>query len=229
MGTRVRQHAWGGGLRGFSLPRWVAFVVAGEGAGFLLPAAGFAVSAGAGLAPWPAYVLLVVAGAGEGALLGLGQSTAVRGTAAEVPRGRWVLVTALAASAAWALGMLPSTLTALGAAPDLSAPGTWLLLGVGGALLLVSIPLAQWPVLRGVLPGAWRWVPWNVLAWLLGLPLTLVASPFVDEDSPAWLVGVLFVAGGLAMAVVVALVTGAGVRHLLARSGDGQRLRRGHR
>ena len=50
----------------------------------------------------------------------------------------------------------------------------------GGAIVL-SIPLAQLVVLRGQVDRAWRWVPVNVVAWLIGVTFTLAPGPFVDK------------------------------------------------
>lgn len=152
---------------------------------------------------------------GEGALLGLAQALALRGTRVAVPSRRWVLVTALAAGLAWSIGMLPSTLSDTGTTIDVSRPATWVLLGAGAMTLLLSIPTAQWTVLRDVLEGAWRWIPLNALAWMLGLAFTLLPSPFVDESTAAGVTATLFATGGVAMALTVAVVTGLGLRRLV--------------
>ncbi|GAA2034682.1 hypothetical protein GCM10009819_18780 [Agromyces tropicus] len=188
----------------------------GESVGFLLPVTAFALADAAGLAGWPAWLLLVAVGAGEGALLGAGQSLALRGSAAAVPIGRWIAVTAAAASGAWAIGMLPSTLADAGTTVDWGAPATWVIAGIAGLVLLASIPLAQWPVLAGAgVPRAWRWVPIGMVAWLAGLPFTFAPSPMVGLSTPAPVVFALFAASGLCMAVVMALVTGIGLRRML--------------
>lgn len=200
------------------LGRWVGYMVAGEGVGFLVPVAGFALAATLGLEAWAAWTVLVIAGAGEGALLGLGQSLALRGTRAEVPVGRWVSATAVAASVAWSIGMLPTTLADLGAPLDFAAPGTWIAVAVGGLVLLATIPLAQWPVLRAAgLPRAWRWIPLNMAAWLAGLVFTFLPSPFVDEFTPPAVVFAQFALAGVLMALTVALVTGWGLRRMTRR------------
>jgi hypothetical protein len=200
------------------LGRWVGYMVAGEGVGFLVPVAGFALAATLGLEAWAAWAVLVVAGAGEGALLGLGQSLALRGSRAEVPVGRWIAATAVAASVAWSIGMLPTTLADLGAPLDFAAPAAWIAVAVGGLALLATIPLAQWPVLRAAgLPRAWRWIPLNMAAWLIGLVFTFLPSPFVDEFTPPAVVFAQFAVAGVLMALTVALVTGWGLRRMTRR------------
>jgi hypothetical protein len=189
-------------------------MVAGEGIGFLIPVTGFALAAALGLRGWAAWALLVVMGAGEGALLGLGQSLALRGSSAAVPVGRWVAVTAVAASVAWSVGMLPPTLGDLGIEIDWAAPLTWAVVGLAGLVLLATIPVAQWPVLARSVPRAWRWIPLNMGAWLIGLVFTFLPSPFIDESTPGWITFALFAVGGVLMATIVALVTGLGLRRM---------------
>lgn len=194
-------------------------MVLAEGLGFLIPVSGLALAGALGLDGWAAWALLVVCGAGEGALLGLGQSLALRGSSAEVPIGRWVAVTAGAASVAWSIGMLPPTLADIGAPPDWAAPGTWIVAGAAGLVLLASIPLAQWPVLAQSVRRAWRWVPLNMAAWLVGLVFTFLPSPFVDESTSAGVVFLFFAMGGVLMALTVAIITGWGLRRMVSATG----------
>ena len=133
---------------------------------------------------------------------------------------RWVLVTGLAAGLAWSIGMLPSTLTESGVEVVLPRPLTWVLVAGGALTLLLSIPTAQWTVLRRVLAGAWRWIPISVLAWTLALIFTLLPSPLVDESTAPAVVASLFGMGGVAMAVTVAVVTGLGLRRLVRVGAD---------
>ncbi|WP_188742283.1 hypothetical protein [Agromyces bauzanensis] len=196
------------------LGRWIGFVVAGESIGFLVPVTGFALAAALGLQGWWAWALLVVMGAGEGALLGLGQSLALRGSSAAVPVGRWVAATAGAASVAWSIGMLPPTLADVGVEIDWGSPVTWVVAGLAGLVLLATIPVAQWPVLARSVPRAWRWIPLNMAAWLVGLVFTFLPSPFVDESTPGWLTFLLFAVGGVLMATTVAVITGLGLRRM---------------
>lgn len=190
-------------------------MVAGESVGFLVPVTGFALAVTFGLDAWAAWAVLVLAGAGEGALLGLGQSIGLRGTRAEVPIGRWVAATAGAASVAWSIGMLPPTLADLGMPLDFAAPGTWIAVAVGGLVLLATIPLAQWPVLRAAgVPRAWRWIPLNMGAWSAGLVFTFLPSPFIDESTPAATLFAWYGLAGVMMALTVAIITGWGLRRM---------------
>jgi hypothetical protein len=190
---------------------WVVHVAAAETAGFLIPVAVWAKLWAADAPPLAVLVLVPLAGAGEGAALGWAQA---RHLAVGIPgiRRPWVARTAVAAAAAWALGLLPNTTY------DLGAPA-WLAvaLAVVAALpLLLSIGFAQYTVLRDHLDRAWRWIPVNAGAWIPGLPATFIFPALVPNGSPAWLWIAAFGAAGLTMATIVAWVTGLGLRALRA-------------
>lgn len=205
---------------GFRLGRWVAYVTAAEGLGFLAPTTAFALSAVLDAGPGATYVALVLAGAVEGALLGFGQSRALAGELTRRQRMRWVLLTSLAAAAAWTIGMVPSTLATVGAAIDLADPRVLTGMVLAGAVLLATIPLAQWPVLREVAGRAWRWIPLNMAAWLAGLVFTFLPSPFIDAATPTAVLAVVYAGAGIAMALTVATLTGLGLLRLLDRQGE---------
>lgn len=202
--------------RPFSLGRWTGFVVAGESLGFLAPTAGFAAATTADLGPWAAYALLIALGSVEGVLLALGQAAGLRGTRGQVPLLPWVTATAAGAALAWSLGMLPSTLMGVGVPVDVTQAATWALLAPGALMLLSAIPVAQWIVLRRTLPRAWRWIPLGMAAWLAGLVFTLLPGPFVDATTPTPVLVISFVGAGVAMATTVAVLTGLGLRGILA-------------
>ena len=91
-------------------------------------------------------------------------------------------------------------------------------------LLLVSIPSAQWLVLRDRVPEAWRWIPAGVVGWLAGLPIPFTAMAALPDDaSPAVRIAA-GVASGCAMGAVVGAVTGRTLVRLL-RAGSGPRPR----
>jgi hypothetical protein len=81
-----------------------------------------------------------------------------------VPRAAWIAVTSAAAALAWSIGLLPSTVPGL----DWTAPLTWLVASALALTLLLSISMAQWPILRRRVNKEWRWVPVNVVAWTVG-------------------------------------------------------------
>jgi Ca2+-transporting ATPase len=118
---------------------------------------------------------------------------------------------------AWAIG-----LTVGGAGDRLAG---WPLLAVlalvapAGVVLLLSIGVAQWTVLRRHLPGAGRWAAWTAAAWLAGLGVFMaVATPLWQPGQDALLIGLIGVLAGCLMALTMAAVTGWGLVRLLRRS-----------
>ena len=195
------------------LRQWVAATWLGETVGFLLPTV--AVLAGADdPGDLLAAVVLVAAGAGEGAVLGWAQAGVLRRVLPGFPRRGWVLRTAAAAAAVWAVGLTPA---ALG-----GAVGEWpVALQVagglaGGALLLTVLGVAQWSVLRRLVPRSARWVGWTAAAWLAGLAVfTAVTTPLWQPGQEPVVVALVGVVGGCAMAATVAVVTGWGIVRVL--------------
>ncbi|GAA4607359.1 hypothetical protein BJY16_006295 [Actinoplanes octamycinicus] len=196
-------------------PVWMATVTAAEMAGFAVPA-----TAGALTVDAPAAVAvpaLLAAGAVEGAVLGWGQSLVLRRIRTDLPVRRWIAVTAAAAVTAYAIALLAPTFATVwtGWPPGLVIPMAVLL----GLALLNTIGVAQWTVLRHLVPAAERWITYNALAWLAGLTV------FVAFSTPLWhpgqAVGAVIavgVAGGLLMAATMAAVTGVPV-HRWSRAG----------
>ncbi|MFK4834849.1 hypothetical protein ACI3KY_03880 [Microbacterium sp. ZW T2_14] len=204
--------------------RWIGFTVLGESVGFLIPVTAFALAAALSLDGWTAWAWLVVFGAGEGALLGLGQALGLRGSRATVPFAGWIAATAVAASVAWGIGMLPSTLIDAGVAIDMTSPVTWVIAAPAALTLLATIPVAQRPLLaRAGVVRSWWWVPINMGAWLVGIVFTFLPSPWVDESTPAAVTFALFAAAGVLMATTVAVLTGLGLRWMLRRQGGAPR------
>lgn len=194
-------------------------VSAGEAAGFLVPVG--VVLAGAGHLSGPAgLAVLLAAGAAEGVLLGAAQAAVLHRVLEGFPRRDWVLRTAAAAVLAWALGLAPSTW----ATGVLDWPVTVqaVLSLVGAGVLLASIGVAQWTVLRRSVPRAGRWIAWTAAGWLAGLAVfTAVTTPLWQPGQSPALVAAVGVLGGVLMALAMAAVTGRGVLDLLPRGGRG--------
>jgi hypothetical protein len=87
------------------------------------------------------FVAMVLAGSVEGALLGSAQADCLYRWAVLPTRRRWIIATSVGAAVAWSLGMLPST---IGLHPT---AGIVIMVGIGGLVLLTSLPLAQYFVL----------------------------------------------------------------------------------
>jgi hypothetical protein len=192
------------------LLHWVLVVTVGEAIGFLVPAVVGAAVTAAAWAPLPTLIAMVLAGSVEGAVLGAAQSDCLHRWRVLPLRRRWIAATSLGAAVAWSLGMLPGMVGGLN-----WTIGTVVLVGIGGLILLSSLPLAQYFVLHDHVRRALLWIPINVVAWLLGISWTLVPSPWVDQSTPTGTLILIYGIAGLCMAATVALVTGAGLTRLL--------------
>ena len=152
---------------------------------------------------------LVALGTLEGGIVGYAQWRAMRGAFPAIGAHRWAGATAAGAFVAWTVGMLPSTLGD-GGAPvgPTSEPslGVVLILAAGlGIVAGVLLSGAQWYVLREHAVAAWRWMPANAVAWVVGMPVIFLGVSLVP-DGPIGVVAVVVV---LATAGVAGLVVGA--------------------
>jgi hypothetical protein len=189
--------------------RWVLVTTAGEVAGFTAPALAGAVTTSADVSGLAQAAVLVVAGAVEGALLGWAQGLVLRRVLPGLDTRCWVRATALGAMFAYAMGMLPSLLF------PLSVPTMIVIGSVAGLLLLASIGTAQWLVLRQHRRHAAWWIPATAGAWLLGLAAFLaIATPLWYPGQSVVLITVIGLIAAVAMAGVVAAVTGWAVLRL---------------
>ncbi|MEO3784512.1 hypothetical protein ABGB12_14340 [Actinocorallia sp. B10E7] len=198
--------------------RWTLAVTAGEVTGFLVPAAVGAATADA--SQFVQLVSLVAAGAVEGTLLGVSQGWVLRGMLPELPLGRWVRLTALAAACAWLLAMIPASLG--GTVPTAALIA---LMVPAGIAVLLSIGYVQWRVLRDLLPHAGRWIPGTAAGWLAGLAVfTGITTPFWQPGQDFMTIALIGMLGASAMAVTMAAVTGAVmVRLVMGAAGGGLR------
>jgi hypothetical protein len=121
----------------------------------------------------------------EGLVVGWAQER-VLGGVVPIRRGSWVLATSIGALLAWLVGMVPSTVLALGATSQPNdvigepSPGVRFLLAIG--LGLVTGPLlgaAQGVVLQRSIPGAWRWLVANAAGWAAGMPVIFAGMDLV--------------------------------------------------
>jgi hypothetical protein len=191
------------------LVRWVLVVTLGEAVGFTVPAAVGVAVTGASWGPLATLVAIVLAGSVEGAMLGAAQADCLYRWRVLPVRRLWIVATSVGAAVAWSLGMLPSTVNLRWTAA--TAVGA----GVGGLMLLTSLPLAQYFVLRDHVKRAALWIPINIAAWLLGIAWTLAPSPVVDQSTPTGDLILIYGIAGFCMAATVAVVTGVGMIRLL--------------
>lgn len=178
---------------------WIVACLTGELAGFVPPAV-----AGAGLvlldAPEPVLVVgLVIAGVFEGLILGSAQATVVERALPGV--SGWARATGLAAGLAWLAGMGGSSLLqATGAvALAIAIPG-WVV-----GLLAMGVLQAQ--RLASVVDATSRWVWITTLAWLVAVPIPVVALSVIPNNWPMWIHVVVGVIAAVAMGGVVGAVS----------------------
>ena len=191
------------------LVRWVLVVTLGEAVGFSVPAAVGVAVTGASPGPLATLVAMVLAGSVEGAMLGAAQADCLYRWRVLPARRWWIVATSVGAAVAWSLGMLPSTFDLRWTAATVVGAG------VGGLLLLTSLPLAQYFVLRDHVKRPALWIPINIAAWLLGIAWTLAPSPVVDQSTPTGALILIYGIAGFCMAATVAVVTGVGMIRLL--------------
>jgi hypothetical protein len=199
--------------------KWVFYCTVGELLGFgAIPVLGGAIAYAStgGLAPAPRALLLyavaAIGGLGEGAVLAAFQWHVLRERFPQLQARRWILSTAVAASAAWMLGYLAPTLDDLIGITAMMQIAIWIPAGV---VMLFSIGTAQAFALKGAAERPGRWIVANVLGWLLGLPWTFVLPALLPETAPlaAWVAA--FVVAGVLMGTTVGLVTGVALVRLV--------------
>lgn len=155
-----------------------------------------------------AFAGAVAAGVIEATLVGGAQWWAMHPWLPSIGLGRWWLGTLGGAFLAYVLGYLPSTLFNLGAATTDQgtvaepSPAVTLLLAAGlGFVAGAILSWTQWLVLRRHISHACWWIPANMLAWSIGMPIIF------------WAVDLAYKMPELRLAIVfgffVLLVTGA--------------------
>jgi hypothetical protein len=138
------------------------------------------------------FAVAVASGAIEATLVGWLQWRVLRRVLAGISLRAWWLGTLVGALLAYILGYLPSTLidlagqSALEPAP-MAEPPQWVVLLLASGLGLVGgalLSFAQWLALRGKVKGAGIWVPANMAAWMLGMPLIFLGIDLAQKGQP---------------------------------------------
>jgi hypothetical protein len=155
-----------------------------------------------------AFVVAVLSGAVEATVVGLLQHWAVHPWLPALTRRSWWWATLWGALGAYVLGYLPSTVLSLRAVDDggapVAEPPQWLVLLAAAGLGLVGGAVLAWAqalALRRHVERALRWLPANMLAWAVGMPVVFLGMDVAFRDG-----GTLRTAG--VVAVTLAL-TGA--------------------
>ena len=179
-----------------------------------------------------AFASAVLSGAIEATIVGLAQWWAVRPWLPALGRRAWWLATLAGALLAYVLGYLPSTIMGLMETTADAAPATeppqWLVLLLAAALGAVAgavLSFAQSLALRPHVARAGRWIPANMLAWAVGMPVVFWAMDLAFKlSSTAAAIAVVALAL-LVMGAVVGAIHGAFLVGMVGRKwpvGSGQ-------
>lgn len=176
-----------------------------------------------------AFALAVASGAIEATIVGLAQWRAMRPWFPGITARGWWLGTLGGALLAYVLGYLPSTLMNLGeaaadsAAPAVQEPAQWIVLLLAAGMGFIAgaiLAWAQWLVLRKSVRGAGAWIPANMLAWLLGMPLIFWGIDLAQKGQPVIQSVLIIAAVLLAAGAVVGAVHGAFLVRMAAKQGE---------
>ena len=161
-----------------------------------------------------AFAVAVLSGTIEAAIVGLTQWWAMHPWFPTISRLRWWLGTLGGALFAYVLGYLPSTLMDLSQATStestpMTEPPQWLVLLLAallGAVAGAVLSFAQWLAMRGKVKGARVWIPANMLAWAVGMPLIFWGIDIANRGQPLWqtlgmMAGVLALTGAVVGAI----------------------------
>jgi hypothetical protein len=170
------------------------------------------------------FLVAVASGAIEATIVGLAQWWAMHPWLPAILRRDWWLATLFGALLAYVLGYLPTTLMSLTEQSNLQGtpvqePDQWVVLLLAAGLGLVGGAVqsfAQWLVLRKKVSRANVWIPANMLAWLVGMPLIFWGIDKAGRlESMFCIVG--FMAGVLLLAgLVVGAIHGAFLLHIVS-------------
>jgi len=148
----------------------------------------------------------------EGWIVGTAQAGVIRERLGGMRPSSWTLATMAGAGLAWTIGMIPSTVMALGGGPEPGSPpvepGPLVVYPAAIALGAITGPVlgvAQWIVLKRHVLGAHRWLWANAAAWAAGMP-----AIFLGMDWVPWAGGTLDMAVSIyAVCGVAGLLVGA--------------------
>ena len=211
--------------------RWVAANAFGElfglGATLAVVAYVFARSGdqpGAGMV-MVSFLIAVASGALEATLVGLAQWWAMAPWFPTISRRVWWLATVAGAVVAYALGYLPSTLMSLGeeaSQTPMAEPPQWivLLLAAGlGAVAGAVLSFAQWLAMRKSVEQAGWWIPANMVAWLVGMPIIFVGIDAAQKGQSLLRAGLLLAGCLFLTGAVVGAIHGVMLVRLAGRAG----------
>ncbi|MDD4858610.1 MAG: hypothetical protein PHR56_00160 [Dehalococcoidales bacterium] len=155
-------------------------------------------------------VIMMLAGIIEGSVTGAFQWAVLKIRFADIRARNWLFYTALGAAVAWLLGMLPSTFIPQdgGGMADIAGWQMILLSAALGIFLGALFGAAQWLELRKHTPDAIRWIPANLLAWMVGLAVIFAGAAIPGEETALFVTIIIGAVSGLLGGLSVGAVTG---------------------
>ncbi|HET6968226.1 MAG TPA: hypothetical protein VFI44_08115 [Ornithinibacter sp.] len=136
-----------------------------------------------------AFAAAVASGAVEATVVGLLQHRAVHPWLPSLTRRAWWWATLWGALTAYVLGYLPSTVLSLVSVSEggraVTEPPQWVVLAAAAGLGVVAGAVLAWAqalALRHHVARAGRWVPANMLAWGVGMPLVFLGMDLAFRD-----------------------------------------------
>lgn len=164
-----------------------------------------------------AFGAAVLSGAIEATVVGLAQWWAMHPWLPQITRRAWWLATLAGALLAYVLGYLPSTIINLmqetgGSEATMTEPPQAVVLLLAAGLGLVAgaiLSFAQYLALRGKVAHAGWWIPANMVAWAVGLPVIFWAIDLAFKLPVLWQAVALMVVALLAMGAIVGAIHGA--------------------
>jgi len=163
--------------------------------------------------------VLYTVGLLQGIVLGFAQWLVLRHYIKHV--GKWIAVTAIAATIAWLLGIKAIALLSFFLVLDHAGTAEMRTLALARGVFLVGawtggvLGLAQWLVLREhIRRGSW-WVFANAIAWACGLLVAFVGTTFMTFDRFDLATALASAANGVTAGAVVGGITGIALLWLL--------------
>lgn len=185
----------------------------GEFLGFCAPAAGGTLIAHAG--PAATVATMLFAGMIEGLVLGRFQAEVLHTALSRFAIREWVVATAIGALVAWSIGLIPMVWRERFG--DLPIEAQVPAIAAGATIVVCSIGVAQWTVLRRFSDRAMLWILGTAVAWTAGLAaFTLVTTPLWQPGQAPILVAAIGVLGGQVMAATMVAVSGSFLIRVLA-------------
>ncbi|PSB28449.1 hypothetical protein [Stenomitos frigidus] len=155
----------------------------------------------------------------QGIILGFAQWLVLRRYIKHI--GKWIAMTAIAASIAWLIGIKASAIISFFLILDHTGTVEVKTLALARAVLLLGawvgsvLGLAQWLVLREHIRRAGWWIFANAIAWAFGLLVAYAGTTFMTIDRFNLATALAAAATGLTVGAVVGGITGIALLWLL--------------